>query len=174
MRSVDLPPNFALERSIVFQDIQKIPEIQAPPTQAPSVVVLDSGIAEGHPLLKAAVGEAKSFLPDEGPHDENGHGTHVAGLALYGDFEKHLRAGTFTPTLRLYSGRILDKRNENATGFVEKQIEEAVRYFVKEHGCKVFNLSFGDANKHYMGGHLKGLSVKNTKLSSLASPPVLH
>lgn len=116
VRSIDLPPNFALERSVVFQDIQKIPDIQAPSAQAPGVVVLDSGIADGHPLLKVAVGEAKSFLPGEGPQDENGHGTHVAGLALYGDFEKHLRAGTFVPTLRLYSGRILDKHNENTTG----------------------------------------------------------
>lgn len=164
-RSIDLPPNFALERSVVFQDIQQIPDIQAPSAQAPGLVVLDSGIADGHPLLKAAVGEAKSFLPSEGPHDENGHGTHVAGLALYGDFEKHLRAGTFVPTLRLYSGRILDKHNENTTGFVENQIEEAVRYFVREHGCKVFNLSFGDANKPYMGGHLKGLSVTLDTLS---------
>jgi hypothetical protein len=165
VRSIDLPPNFALERSVVFQNIHKIPDIQAPSAQAPGVVVLDSGIADGHPLLKAAVGEAKSFLPSEGPHDENGHGTHVAGLALYGDFEKHLRAGTFVPTLRLYSGRILDKHNENTTGFVENQIEEAVRYFVKEHGCKVFNLSFGDANKPYLGGHLKGLSMTLDTLS---------
>lgn len=165
VRSIDLPPNFALERSVVFQDIQRIPEIQAPSEKAPGVVVLDSGIADGHPLLKAAVGEAKSFLSGEGPHDENGHGTHVAGLALYGDFEKHLRAETFVPTLRLYSGRILDKNNENLSGFVENQIEEAVRYFSKEHGCKVFNLSFGDANKPYIGGHLKGLSVTLDTLS---------
>lgn len=165
VRSIDLPPNFALERSVVFQDIQKIPDILAPSAQAPGVVVLDSGVADGHPLLKAAVGEAKSFLPNEGPHDENGHGTHVAGLALYGDFEKHLRAGTFLPILRLYSGRILDKHNENTIGLVENQIEEAVRYFVREHGCKVFNLSFGDANKPYMGGHLKGLSVTLDTLS---------
>ena len=159
VRSIDLPPNFALERSVVFQDIQQIPDIQAPSAQAPGVVVLDSGIADGHPLLNAALGEAKSFLHNDGPHDENGHGTHVAGLALYGDFEKHLRAGTLVPSLRLYSGRILDNNNENITGFLESQIEEAVRYFVREHGCKVFNLSFGDANKPYMGGHLKGLSV---------------
>jgi len=159
VRSIDLPPSFALERSVVFQDVQQFPELQAPSAQAPGVVVLDSGLADGHPLLKAAVGKTASFLPGEGPHDENGHGTHVAGLALYGDFEKHLRAGAFAPTLRLYSGRILDKNNENTTGFVENHIEAAVRYFVSEHGCKVFNLSFGDANKPYKGGHLKGLSV---------------
>lgn len=164
-RSIDLPPSFALERSVVFQDVQQFADIQAPLAQAPGVVVLDSGLADGHPLLKAAVVEAKSFLPGEGPHDENGHGTHVAGLALYGDFEKHLRAGTFVPTLRLYSGRILDKHNENTTGFVENHIEEAVRYFVSTHGCKVFNLSFGDANKPYIGRHLKGLSVTLDVLS---------
>jgi hypothetical protein len=165
IRSIDLPPSFALERSVVFQDIQQFPEIQAPSAQAPGVVVLDSGIADGHPLLKAAVAKTASFLPGEGPHDDNGHGTHVAGLALYGDFEKHLRAGAFAPTLRLYSGRILDRNNENTTGFVENHIEEAVRYFVTEHGCKVFNLSFGDSNKPYFGGHMKGFSVTLDTLS---------
>lgn len=165
VRSVDLPPSFGLERSLVFQDIQQFPAIADPGDKAPGVVVLDSGLADGHPLLKAAVGEAKSFLPGEGAHDEHGHGTHVAALALYGDFERHLRDGKFVPTLRLFSGRILDKNNENATGFVENHIEEAVRFFVKNHKCRVFNLSFGDANKPYLGGHLKGLSVLLDTLS---------
>ena len=165
IRSIDLPPSFSLERSVEFQDIQQFPEVQAPSAEAPGIVVLDSGIADGHPLLKDAVAKTASFLPGEGPHDENGHGTHVAGLALYGDFEKHLRKGAFTPTLRLYSGRILDKNNENTTGFVENHIEEAVRYFFMEHNCRVFNLSFGDSNKPYFGGHLKGLSVTLDTLS---------
>ncbi|MCP4379585.1 MAG: hypothetical protein GY794_25875 [bacterium] len=66
VRSVDLPPGFGLERSLVFQDIQNFPEIACPGEHAPGVVVLDSGLETGHPLLKAAVGEAKSFLPGEG------------------------------------------------------------------------------------------------------------
>jgi len=134
VRTVDLPPRFGLERSVVFQDIQNFSAIPDPGEDAPGVVVLDSGLASGHPLLKAAVGEAQSFLPGEGAHDENGHGTHVAGLALYGDFERHLRAGAFVPTLHLFSGRVLDKDN-NATDFVENHIEKAVRHFVEQHGC---------------------------------------
>ena len=165
VRSVDLPPSFGLERSVVFQDVQKFPEINDPGEEAPGVVVLDSGVATGHPLLEAAVGVAQSFLPGEGAHDENGHGTHVAGLALYGDFECHLRAGAFVPTLRLFSGRILDKDNKNTTGFVENHIEKAVRHFVEQHNCRIFNLSLGDANKPYCGGHLKGLSVTLDTLS---------
>lgn len=165
VRSVDLPPSFGLERSLVFQDIQNFPVITDPGENAPGVVVLDSGLATGHPLLEAAVRDAQSFLPGEGSHDENGHGTHVAGLALYGDFERSLRSGMFVPTLRLFSGRILDKDNENTTGFVENHIKEAVRYFKEEHNCRVFNLSFGDANKPFLGGHLKGLSVTLDTLS---------
>ena len=164
VRSVDLPPSFGLERSIVFQDIQNFSEISDPGEEAPGIVVLDSGLATGHPLLGSAVGDAQSFLPGEGAHDENGHGTHVAGLALYGDFERHLRAGAFVPTLRLFSGRVLDKDN-NAAGFVENHIEKAVRHFVGQHGCRIFNLSLGDGNKPYRGGHLKGLSVTLDTLS---------
>ncbi|MBF0144544.1 MAG: S8 family peptidase [Magnetococcales bacterium] len=165
VRSVDLPPSFGLEHSVVFQDIQNFPIVSALGEQAPGVVVLDSGLATGHPLLGAAVGDAQSFLPGESAADENGHGTHVAGLALYGDFESSLRSGLFVATLRLFSGRILDRNNENTSGFVEKHIEEAVRYFVSNYGCRVFNLSFGDANKPYLGGHLKGLSLTLDALS---------
>lgn len=165
VRSVDLPPNFGLERSLIFQDIQNSKPITMPEDDAPGVVVLDSGITAGHPLLALAVGDAQSFLPGEDAADEHGHGTHVAGLALYGDFEANLRDGQFIPTLRLFSGRILDKNNENTTEFVENNIEEAVRYFVTEYRCKVFNLSFGDSNKPYIGGRLKGLSFTLDSLS---------
>jgi len=135
VRCVDLPPNFRLERSVIFQDLGNLPEIQDPGSQAPGVVVLDSGLATGHFLLNAAVGEAKSFLPGEGANDENGHGTHVSGLALYGDFECCLRNSSFVPILRLFSGRILDKDNTNDTGFIENHIDQAVRYFKATHAC---------------------------------------
>ena len=160
VRSVDLPPSFGLNRSIVFRDVMAFPAIDAPGEDAAGIVVLDTGLTTGHPLLGAAVGDAQCFLPGEADaHDENGHGTHVAGLALYGDFERSLLSGAFVPELRLFSGKILDKDNENTTGFVENHIEAAVRYFVEHYNCRIFNLSFGDANKPYLGGHLKGLSV---------------
>ena len=158
VRTVDLPPRYGLDLRLVYSDIQSFPQIQPPPDNAPGLVVLDSGLTTGHPLLSPAVGDAQSFLPGKGAEDENGHGTLVAGIALYGDIESTLRNGNFSPRMRLFSGRILDEANSNNTGFVENQITEAVRYFKDQYGCRVFNLSFGDRNKPYLGKHIRGLS----------------
>jgi hypothetical protein len=159
VRTVDLPPRYGLEMSALLTDIQDLPPIPAPTGDAPGIVVLDSGLATNHPLLAPAVGDAQSFLSGHDPQDEHGHGTHVAGIALYGDVEAQLRTGAFTPVLRLFSGRVLDERNANDTGFIENHVEAAVRYFHREYGCRVFNLSYGDLRKPYLGRHVRGLAV---------------
>ena len=165
IRTVDLPPKYGLELALVYTDIEILPTIEPPPENAPGLVILDSGLTTGHPLLAPAVGDAASFLPGKGPEDEHGHGTLVAGLALYGDLGTALQDGNLEPRLRLFSGRILDENNQNETGFVENQIRDAVRYFNGEYGCRIFNLSFGDRNKPYLGKHVKGLSYTLDVLS---------
>lgn len=159
VRLVDLPPHYALELSLLQTDIQDLPPVPRPPADAPSIVVLDSGLATGHPLLSPAVGDAQSFIPGLGSDDQYGHGTLVGGIALYGDVEETLMARTFMPTLRLYSGRILDANNASDDKLIENQVEEAVRYFHREYGCRVFNLSYGDRRKPYLGRHVRGLAV---------------
>jgi len=158
VRTVDLPPRFGLDRRLLQVDIQDPPPPLPPSDNAPGVVVLDSGLATGHPLLAPAVGDAQSFLPGKDASDENGHGTHVAGIALYGDVKACVDKRRFVPVSWLFSGKILDEHNQNDTGFVENHITEAVRYFHGQYGCKVFNLSFGDTNKPYLGGHVKGIA----------------
>ena len=165
IRAVDLPPKYGLELTLIYTDIENLPATEPPPENAPGLVVLDSGLTTGHPLLAPAVGDAESFLPGKGPEDEHGHGTLVAGLALYGDLESALRDRNLAPRLRLFSGRILDQNNQNETGFVENQITDAVHYFRDKYGCRVFNLSFGDLNKPYLGKHVKGLSYTLDVLS---------
>jgi hypothetical protein len=165
VRTVDLPPRYGLDLQLLAMDIQEIAPPRPPPDNAPGIAILDSGLATGHPLLAPAVGDAQSFLPGHDASDEHGHGTHVAGLALYGDVDEAARSRRFLPELRLFSGRILDARNENETGFVENQIDEAVRYFHGGYGCRVFNLSFGDRNKPYDGRHVRGLAFTLDRLS---------
>jgi len=159
VRLVDLPPKFRLDVSLLQADIQDIADVPAPAADAPGVVVLDSGLVTGHPLLKSAVGDSQSFIEGKGGDDEHGHGTMVAGKALYGDVAASLEAKQFVPELRLFSGRILDENCESDEKLIEHQVDEAVRYFVENYSCKVFNLSYGDNNKPYTGGRIRGLAV---------------
>ncbi|HYR89312.1 MAG TPA: S8 family peptidase [Terriglobia bacterium] len=159
VRMVDLPPRWGLDIRALQLDIQDLPRIPAPVADSPGVAVLDSGIVQNHPLLAPAVGDAQSYVPGLGPEDEHGHGTLVAGIALYGDIAACAEARRFVPTLRLFSGRIFDARNEADSRFVENSIEEAVRYFHREYGCRVFNVSYGDSRKPYRGGRVRGLAV---------------
>lgn len=63
-----------------------------PPDDAPAVCILDTGINRGHPLLSAslAASDLHTYDPKWGTDDRHGHGTGMAGLALYGDFRRWL------------------------------------------------------------------------------------
>ena len=168
VRTVDLPPRLGVAVEILATDISRFPDIPAPAADAPAVVVLDSGLATGHPLLGAAVGDAQGYvapLLNAGDNVPNGHGSFVAGLALYGDVETCIRSGAFVPLLRLFSGKVFNDDGADQTEFVEKAVEQAVRYFHDEYQCRVFNLSYGDLNKVYEGRHLRGLAYTLDRLT---------
>ncbi len=165
VRLVDLPPRIGLERALVSTDVQELGDVPAPAADAPGIVVLDSGLVAGHPLLAPAVGDAQSFLAGESETDEHGHGTFVSGIALYDDIAECIRNRRFVPALRLFSGRILNDRNEGDPRLIENQVDEAVRYFVDNYDCRIFNLSYGNTNKPYQGRHVAGLAVTLDVLS---------
>ncbi len=165
VRLVDLPPRVALDPHLRGRSVQDLQPVPNPPPDAPGVVVLDSGIASGHPVLAPAVGDSQSFLVGRSAADVDGHGTGVAGIALYGDVAECVANRRFAPELRLYSGRILDEHGRGDHRLVENQVEDAVRYFVDHYDCKVFNLSYGDQRKPYHGRHVRGLAVTLDSLS---------
>jgi hypothetical protein len=131
---------------------------------------LDSGINTNHPLLKTAVAENSSFIAGQEGDDEAGHGTAVAGIALYGDLEACADSKYWKPEFWLYGGKILflDK-NTGEAQFDEHTIEtvltNAVAYFAGLHGCRVFNLSVGNANAPYDNRHIKGIAYVLDKLA---------
>ena len=127
--------------------------------EASLIAVLDSGIIQNHPMLGAALGEAMGFVnPNLDTLDHSGHGTRVAGIAVYDNVADCVETGNFVPELRLLSGKVFNDDNNDTHTFVEKNVEAAVRYFVQEYDCKIFCLSYGDLNKTYDGRHVRGLA----------------
>jgi len=163
VRLVDLIPQTGISFPQLNRDIAELPRnIPSPAQDAARVCILDSGINTNHPLLRSAMGESQSFITDQDEFDEAGHGTAVAGIALYGDIEACDRSNFWRPEFWLYNGKVMRKcpHTNNAVydeHTVEATLTEAVEHFV-ELGCRVFNLSLGNTNAPYDGTHIRGLA----------------
>lgn len=99
--------NWLLFRDPPVRDIQGF-HLDPPPADAPAVVLLDTGIASEHPLLKAAIRSSSSaVLSDDSPEDVDGHGTRMAGVGLYDDLGRAIEQGTASAEHWLQSVRLL-------------------------------------------------------------------
>jgi hypothetical protein len=122
------------------------PAPPAPLEDGPRVCILDSGIVSNHPLLAANVGGEEAVLTaTNDPADTNGHGTHVGGLAVFGDIRACYSNGTFSSPVRLFSARVLNDQNRfDDDRLIHTQMEAAIDLFRREpYHCRVFNLSLG-------------------------------
>jgi hypothetical protein len=171
VRMVDLPPRTGITYQQMDVSITpRIDRIVPPPREATRVCILDSGVNSNHPLLRSAFGEAASYVGGQGEEDEVGHGTAVAGIALYGDIEECLAANQWLPELILCSGKVMTRGHSPDEAVfddktIERSIEKAVEYFAGELGCRIFNLSLGNENVPYDGRHVRGIAYTLDRLA---------
>lgn len=61
--------------------------IRAASSDSPAVCILDNGVSSAHPLLQPALhsDDCQAVNDEWGSDDHNGHGTNMAGAALFGD-----------------------------------------------------------------------------------------
>lgn len=160
VRCVDFPPSLHFEAADYDVQLRDLTISGPDDEDGATITILDSGLISGHPLLEQAVGEEISFVGGGDPSDATGHGTGVAGFALYGDVENCLQQRQFATRLRIHSGKVLTGlNNEYDRRLIASQVTEAVNYFHDELGCRIFNISFGDAQQPYDGRHVKGLAA---------------
>lgn len=84
--------------------------IDPPAVGAPAVCLFDTGVNRAHPLLAPGLDEADMHAVDAawGTHDHEGHGSQMAGVALYGDLLKVILSTQRKPLLhKLESVKIL-------------------------------------------------------------------
>jgi minor extracellular protease Epr len=96
------------------------------------VAIIDTGIAP-HPDLRIAGGV--NTLGGKSYKDDNGHGTHVAGIAAA---TGRKRIAGVAPRISLYAVKVLDA---SGSGYVT-DIIEGINWCLA-HGIKVMNMSFG-------------------------------
>lgn len=166
VRCVDLLPDSGIEYDLQLnRDIATIPQnIPSPDASATKICILDSGVNGNHPLLKSSMAEGASFITDENESDQNGHGTAVASVALYGDLEACNASDFWHPELWIYSGRVLDANGDFDLKTIESTLIEAVEYF-SDLGCRIFNISFGNANSPYDQRHIRGIAYTLDRLA---------
>lgn len=71
--------------------------LKAAAPDASAVCVLDTGLMSAHPLLRTSVDRALSALEGVRPGDDHGHGTQMAGLALFVSLDRELMGTGLVP-----------------------------------------------------------------------------
>ncbi|MGH9305531.1 MAG: S8 family serine peptidase [Acidimicrobiales bacterium] len=117
--------------------------------------VVDTGVALAHQDLGAKVAASTNCIGSGGDpakcsgsaQDDNGHGTHVSGIAAAITNNRLGVAGT-APNARLVVAKALDNTGSGSVDDINAGIE-----WVVDHGARVVNLSLGSGNP-ILGGVL--------------------
>lgn len=102
------------------------------------IAILDTGIDYNHPDLSQKVIRGKDFYNNDiDPIDDNGHGTHVAGIAAASTNNEYGIAGIS------FSSRILAIKVANKTGALNYDTIAAGLDYAVGCGVQIINCSFG-------------------------------
>lgn len=101
------------------------------------VGIVDTGIDPTHPDLAGRIAQMKDFT-GEGANDNNGHGTHVAGIVGGTGASSNGKYKGVAPECIFYTAKVLRGSGSGSTSWVMAGIEWAV-----QQGVQVINLSLG-------------------------------
>jgi hypothetical protein len=132
LRRLKSPNSFFLDQRLSEQREwvdDALRRLEGPGSAAPSVCLLDTGVTRAHPLLENAFAAAdvQSVNPAWSTSDLYGHGSLMAGLALYGDVGEFLAAGA--PEALLHRGesvKVLDRDGDNVGALYGDICREAI------------------------------------------------
>jgi serine protease AprX len=105
------------------------------------VAVIDTGLDDTHPDFAGRVRAMKSFV-GASARDDNGHGTHVAGILAGSGAKSNGRYSGVAPEASLYIAKVLDARG----GGLMSSVMAGIEWAVLDQRVQVINLSLGGTN----------------------------
>jgi hypothetical protein len=125
--AVDLPPVPEVTTAEALDlTLENTPRLNALADDAPLIGVIDSGLND-HSFLANIIAGAIGVPADLGTADDWGHGTRVAGVAVFGDLRAQLAAGTLQRGARLCAAKVVNERGEfDDRRLVPSQMREAL------------------------------------------------
>lgn len=107
------------------------------------IAIVDTGVQYDHPDLADKVVKGFDFVDkDSDPYDENGHGTHCAGIAA-AVTDNGIGIAGMAPDASIYAVRVLDANGSGSLADVASGITHAA-----DNGSQVISLSLGS----FIGG----------------------
>nr|WP_240512040.1 S8 family peptidase [Paludifilum halophilum] len=102
------------------------------------VAIVDTGVDYGHEDLSGKVEKGGDYIENDGdPMDENGHGTHCAGIAA-ATTDNGVGIAGMAPDVTIYAVRVLDANGSGSLQSVADGIIDAA-----DAGAEVISLSLG-------------------------------
>ncbi|WP_128544004.1 S8 family serine peptidase [Larkinella soli] len=100
--------------------------------------ILDTGIDQDHPDLNVDTGRSRSFVTGKTPEDENGHGTHIAGII--GAKNNSIGVTGVASGARLVALKVLDNEGE---GRLSVLVQAVTHVYQNGKAGDVVNISIG-------------------------------
>jgi hypothetical protein len=150
---IDQPPQPDVTTAEAYDLVlDEVPPLNEVADDAPVIGIIDSGVND-HPFLANILIGAIGVPAALGTADDFGHGTRVAGIAVFGDLRAQLAAGTLDRGARLCSAKVVNNRGGfDDRWLVASQMREALTTLNARFGCRIFVVALGDTKRAYDGG----------------------
>ncbi len=110
-----------------------------------NLAIIDTGVDAGHPDLQGRIkGGYNSFTSSESFHDDNKHGTHVAGTIFGSD--NGIGVVGVAPEVNIWIAKVLDRSGNGTDETVAAGVDWILRKKKEVGGNWIMSLSLGAAN----------------------------